>query len=109
MNEKTDKQVPKQLKPFIWKKGQSGNLKGRPKGKTLKTFAREYLESLPDDEKVEYLAGLPADLVWKMAEGNPENKSDITSGGETLPILVEIIRERQEKKQDEKPENNTNT
>ena len=74
--EETVKQVPKQLQPYIWKKGKSGNPNGRPKGKTLKEFAREYLESLPDDEKVEYLASLPTEIVWKMAEGNPHSTTD---------------------------------
>lgn len=84
--ESTEKQAPKQLKPYLWKKGQSGNPNGRPKGKTLKEFAREYLMSLPDDEKVEYLESLPTEIVWKMAEGNPETKTDITSGGKPIPI-----------------------
>ncbi len=72
----TDKQAPKQLQPYMWKKGQSGNPNGRPKGKTLKEFAREYLESLPDDEKIEYLSSLPTEIVWKMAEGNPHSTTD---------------------------------
>lgn len=75
--EETDKHVPKQLKPYLWKKGVSGNPAGRPKGKTLKEFAREYLESLPDDEKVDYLASLPTDIVWRMAEGQPKQDMDI--------------------------------
>lgn len=86
--ESTEKQVPKQLKQYIWKKGQSGNLAGRPKGKTLKEFAREYLESLPDDEKVDYLASLPTEIVWKMAEGNPKQDVDATSGGEKIQFTV---------------------
>ena len=56
------KQAPKQLQPYVWKKGQSGNLVGRPPGKTFKEFAREYLMSLPDDEKVDYLASWPPDI-----------------------------------------------
>lgn len=87
----TDKQPPKQLQPYTWKKGQSGNPKGRPKGKTLKEFAREYLASLPDDEKIEYLASLPTEIVWKMAEGNPQTNSDLTSGGK--PITIHIAKE----------------
>lgn len=83
--EDTEKQDKKQydwLAGYRWHKGQSGNPKGRPKGKTLKTFAREYLEALPDEEKVKYLATLPAEIVWKMAEGNPAQ--DMTSGGEPI-------------------------
>jgi hypothetical protein len=94
MEEETDKQVPKQLKPYIWKKGQSGNMNGRPKGKTLKEFAREYLESLPDDEKVEYLASLPTEIVWKMAEGNPATNTDITSGGEKILVMPQQLIEK---------------
>jgi hypothetical protein len=37
--------------------------------------------SLPDDEKVDYLASLPTDIVWKMAEGNPSTNADLTTGG----------------------------
>ena len=85
-----DKQVPKQLAPFIFKKGQSGNPKGRPPGKTLKEFAREYLETLPENEKLKYLAGLPLDIVWKMAEGNPHNTGDMDIQGK---IVVEISKE----------------
>lgn len=86
----TDNHAPKQFKPYLWKKGVSGNPAGRPKGKSLKTFAREYLESLPDDEKVDYLASLPTDIVWKMAEGNPETKTELT-GDDLKPILVRFL------------------
>lgn len=101
MENESDNHAPKQLKPYLWKKGQSGNLNGRPKGKTLKEFAREYLQTLPEDEKVEYLASLPTDIVWKMAEGNPENKTDVTSGGEKVnvvsPELLALSKEYEEK------------
>lgn len=67
-----------------FKKGHPQTSEGRPKGKTLKEYAREYLMNLPDEQKTEYLSSLPAEIVWKMAEGNPHNTEDITTGGEKI-------------------------
>jgi hypothetical protein len=65
------------LLPFMWKKGQSGNPLGRPKGKTMKEYARELLECQTEEERQDFLHGLPKEIIWKMAEGNPESKTDI--------------------------------
>ena len=81
------------LKSYQWKKGQTGNAKGRPKGKTLKTFAREYLMSLSDDEKIEYLKTLPGDIVWRMAEGNPETSPAVQLKVELPEPLLKNVRD----------------
>ncbi len=99
-DEETDNQ-PKNsritpLLPYQWKKGQSGNLAGRPKGKTMKEYARELLQCQTEEERQEFLHGLSKDIIWKMAEGNPENKTDITTGGEKITLTPEKIALAQE-------------
>jgi hypothetical protein len=57
----------------------------------LKTFAKEFLENMSDEEKVEFLKGLNPELVWRMAEGNPPQdlKADVQGGG-VIRIAKEI-------------------
>lgn len=86
--EDADKHVPKQLKPYLWKKGISANPAGRPKGKTLKTFAREYLENIPDEDKLEYLASIDPKIVWEMAEGKA--KQDVSLEGEITTKIISV-------------------
>ena len=74
-----DLQEKYKKRPQLFKKGVSGNPGGKPKGAiSLKTFARNYLQTLPDDEKLDFLNELPPSLVWQMAEGNPDNKIEAT-------------------------------
>lgn len=69
-------EIPKQLKPYIFKKGNT--LGGRKKGKSLKEYSREYLSKMSDEERREYLNGLDRELIWKMSEGNPHQTEEKT-------------------------------
>ena len=70
--------VPKNLQPHVYKKGQSGNPNGRPKGSvSLKQYAKQMLEQMTPEEREEYLEGLPKQFIWEMAEGKPDTKTTL--------------------------------
>ena len=67
--------------------GNTANPNGRPKGKTLKEYARDFYMLKTDEEKKEYIEELEKKMPgfsWRMAEGNPATQTDITSGGEKV-------------------------
>jgi len=68
------------------------NPKGRPKGKTIKEMVREWLDTHPEDLKgfVKHFAKSDRALAWKMLEGMPQQKTDITSGGKPIPIFGNV-------------------
>ncbi len=92
------------LAPWQFKKGQSGNPKGRHPGKSMKEYAKEYLSSLTDEERIEYFEGMNKIEIWKMAEGNPDTKTDMTTNGKDLPTpILSYVPTDQSSQEDTKP------
>lgn len=90
--ENTGKQHEKQnydwLKQYQFQKGQSGNPKGSPKGKRLKTFALELLENMNDNDKAAFLKTMDSKTIWEMAEGKA--KQDVEMSGEMISKVISV-------------------
>ncbi len=50
------------------------NPAGRPKGVSLKEYAKRKLEWMTDEQKETFLKGVAKDFIWKMAEGMPSSE-----------------------------------
>lgn len=93
-------------RPWLWKKGQSGNPEGRPPGRSIKERAKSMLASMTNEEFEDFLQGLDKKVIWEMAEGKAQQ--DITSAGERLiPLPILDVQENNGDSQD-KPVKETN-
>jgi len=81
-------------RPWLFKKGQSGNPMGRPPGRSLKDRAKAYLAGLTDDEAEEYFAGMDKKDVWEMAEGKAQSNTDMKVNGNLILTISEAIAKK---------------
>lgn len=65
------------LYPYQFKKGQVANPGGKPKGMSMKHFAREYLSKMTYKQRMAFMASLDPYDVWRMSEGNPSEDKNI--------------------------------
>jgi hypothetical protein len=78
------------LKPFQYKKGQTGNALGRYLGGISgKERLKRMIMGMNDEEFEEWCNGINKIDLFKMAEGNPDNK---IAGDTEHPIMVQIIK-----------------
>lgn len=69
------------------------NPNGRPKGKTMKEFARDYYLLKTDAEKIAYIENLEKvkpGFAWTMAEGNPTSDDTVTLVTPNINIAEQI-------------------
>ncbi len=92
---KSDRTAPKQINPYLFKKGVSGNPAGRPKGSiSIKDKVRQYLENNPKDVEdiVKHFVKDNRELMWQMLEGRPSQGIGQAEDLEALqPLLVKFL------------------
>lgn len=84
------------LKPWQYKKGQSGNPSGRPHGISLKEYARIKFRTMTDEERETFFNGIDKKTLWEMGEGKPDAKTEskVTVDVNTLKELPDAELDR---------------
>ncbi len=87
--EKHYDKVPPQLKKYVFKAGNNANPGGRPKGsKSMKQYAKEYLEAMPEEDRAEFLNSVDHTTIWEMSEGKA--KQDVEVSGELTSKIISV-------------------
>jgi hypothetical protein len=77
------------IKPWQFQPGVSGNPGGKPKGTvSLKTFAKNYIQNLSDEEKLEFMKGIDKKTIWEMAEDKAGQGVNVT--GELTSKIISV-------------------
>ena len=73
-----EQQEQSNSRPWLYKKGQSGNPGGRPPGiLSMKEYIKKKLATMTEEEREVFLEGIDKKTIWEMAEGKPQQDADV--------------------------------